>query len=967
MARWQKYQYGGVEKKEHSHLPGHEELKLVGDAFKGSGTEDRIRIHFDVGPNYPLGNPVDPKYNAEEYLVPRNLARGGRVIDEAITLCAAGATDPEYVCQYSLSGASPFGDNAWAGTVGWKTGYRFLRDEIFSVTPPLPPTLPADKTPEDYCNTLVPSQQAAFPGQRYACDRRFPENRMNAFHYALMVHSLGLPKSDLPCLSGTTPVAADADDRCNAPKTKNPEFHIPRTNGGIGDFPGADTLIALGAFSDLQGRPTGTPFQVAATLMHEFGHHFERRHGGGAFEPNCKPTYLSIMNYLYALRGLLDNDGRPHLDYSGVVGPPVNETALNANVDSPDYRLGWYAPLATSYLAGNSGPASRRCDGSFPLLGEDMVRIDARFSNVDIDWDADGNPATVATAQDVNYDGGLPADLLSGADDWSNLRLNQIGSRRNIGALYAVPGTNLIGVGPLSIGMTKGDLTKGDLTKGDLTKGDLTKGDLTKGDLTKGDLTKGDLGSGDLGKGDGGGGDLFRDGDPNTPDGEPDFEMVGDLNRTPPIGFDACVSGVDCSPSTAPLHDVQTKWEFPNVVGLLSYSVYRVPGPELLFGQTWTHVATVAHVEGVGVYSAIDPKNGDGTPQHPPLVGGQQYTYFAVGNYVGGRSDPGNVVTILAVNDPAAAANDAYATNEDTELTVPAPGVLVNDGDPDDLQLVFTAELVTGLSPATAGSLTLNPNGSFTFTPALEFSSTTPVTFTYRARSGSLVTNTVTVSISVAVVNDPPTITNIPDQTTYQNGTVGPIAFTIGDVESPGTLAVSGTSSNTTLVPNANIVFGGTGTARTVTITPVTNLMGTTTITILVTDGTGGQATDTFVLAVQPPPTLVGTQNVPPAVVKTSNAGSAVPMTWQYNVGSTAVDSSFVHHRVTVTGPMSVVFNDTDPGSSSFRYDPVSRRWTFNLQTKTASGQNYPAGTYRVTITPLTSGFVGTSFDLKLK
>ena len=151
--------------------------------------------------------------------------------------------------------------------------------------------------------------------------------------------------------------------------------------------------------------------------------------------------------------------------------------------------------------------------------------------------------------------------------------------------------------------MTKGDLTKGDLTKGDLTKGDLTKGDLTKGDLTKGDLTKGDLGSGDIGRGDQGGGDSFRDGDPNTPDGEPDFEMVSDMNKTPPIGFEACVSGglpgEACSPQTAPLHDVQLKWEFPNVVGLNSYSIYRVDGPELLEDQTWVLVDTVDHELGV--------------------------------------------------------------------------------------------------------------------------------------------------------------------------------------------------------------------------------------------------------------------------------------------------------------------------------------------------------------------------------
>ena len=65
--------------------------------------------------------------------------------------------------------------------------------------------------------------------------------------------------------------------------------------------------------------PVGTPFMQASTLMHELGHNMERRHGGEAFEPNCKPTYLSVMNYLYQLRGLLDDVGKPHLDFSADV------------------------------------------------------------------------------------------------------------------------------------------------------------------------------------------------------------------------------------------------------------------------------------------------------------------------------------------------------------------------------------------------------------------------------------------------------------------------------------------------------------------------------------------------------------------------------------------------------------------------------------------------------------------------
>ena len=51
-------------------------------------------------------------------------------------------------------------------------------------------------------------------------------------------------------------------------------------------------------------------------------------------------------------------------------------------------------------------------------------------------------------------------------------------------------------------------------------------------------------------------------------------------------------------------------------------------------------------------------------------------------------------------------------------------------------------------------------------------------------------------------------------------------------------------------MPNANIVFGGTGANRTVTITPAANQSGTATITITVTRCDSGTASDTFVLTV---------------------------------------------------------------------------------------------------------------------
>src|SRR5258708_11686429 len=67
---------------------------------------------------------------------------------------------------------------------------------------------------------------------------------------------------------------------------------------------------------------------------------------------------------------------------------------------------------------------------------------------------------------------------------------------------------------------------------------------------------------------------------------------------------------------------------------------------------------------------------------------------------------------------------------------------------------------------------------------------------------------------------------------------VRPIDFTVGDVETPAaSLTVSGGSSNQTLMPDANIVLGGTGANRTVTLTPAAGQTGTATITLTVSDG----------------------------------------------------------------------------------------------------------------------------------
>lgn len=104
----------------------------------------------------------------------------------------------------------------------------------------------------------------------------------------------------------------------------------------------------------------------------------------------------------------------------------------------------------------------------------------------------------------------------------------------------------------------------------------------------------------------------------------------------------------------------------------------------------------------------------------------------------------------LAANRPPLAGDDSYATDEDVPLIVgPADGVLANDSDPDDDTL--TAMLVAGPSH---GALTLNSDGSFTYTPDADFNGSD--SFTYKANDGSVDSNEAVVNITVRAVNDAP-------------------------------------------------------------------------------------------------------------------------------------------------------------------------------------------------------------------
>ena len=121
-------------------------------------------------------------------------------------------------------------------------------------------------------------------------------------------------------------------------------------------------------------------------------------------------------------------------------------------------------------------------------------------------------------------------------------------------------------------------------------------------------------------------------------------------------------------------------------------------------------------------------------------------------------------ITVTPVNDPPepGVAGDSYTVLEDHTLTVVAPGVLANDTDVDGDPL--TAVLVSGVSH---GTLALNANGSFVYTPETNYFG--PDSFVYVANDGQANSTPATVNITVVPVNDAPSFTGSGNQKVNQN------------------------------------------------------------------------------------------------------------------------------------------------------------------------------------------------------
>jgi len=129
------------------------------------------------------------------------------------------------------------------------------------------------------------------------------------------------------------------------------------------------------------------------------------------------------------------------------------------------------------------------------------------------------------------------------------------------------------------------------------------------------------------------------------------------------------------------------------------------------------------------------------------FFGTDRFTYRA-----NDGTDDSNVATVeidvAPVNDAPVAHTDAFTVEEDGVLTA-ADGVLANDSDVEGDPLAVELG-----SDVTDGVLSLNADGTFTYTPDADFAGEDR--FTYRVSDGTATSNLAMVTITVKGVNDAP-------------------------------------------------------------------------------------------------------------------------------------------------------------------------------------------------------------------
>ncbi len=320
-----------------------------------------------------------------------------------------------------------------------------------------------------------------------------------------------------------------------------------------------------------------------------------------------------------------------------------------------------------------------------------------------------------------------------------------------------------------------------------------------------------------------------------NPDGSYRYTPNANFNGTDCFTF-AATDGVSTSGfatvcvTVNPVNDAPTVQDQTPSVN--QGSALDVPAPGVLTGANDVDGDPITAILIAPATNGVAVVNADGSYRYTPNAdfNGTDCFTFAATDGVSTSGFATVCVTVVAGNGAPVANNDNFNTDEDTPLSVPAPGVLGNDTDADGDSL--SASLVT---PTTHGTLTLHADGSFTYSPTNDFNGAD--SFTYVANDGNTDSAPATVTITVAPVNDPPSVVN-------QTPTVNEDGSLTGDVLS-GASDPDGDALTAILITQAGhgvAVVNADGSYR---YTPNADFNGTDCFTFAATDGvsTSGFAT----------------------------------------------------------------------------------------------------------------------------
>ena len=177
-------------------------------------------------------------------------------------------------------------------------------------------------------------------------------------------------------------------------------------------------------------------------------------------------------------------------------------------------------------------------------------------------------------------------------------------------------------------------------------------------------------------------------------------------------------------------------------------------------------------------------------------------------------------------------------------------------------------------------------------------------------------TNTSSTAFVLDVVNDnsPPAINGLAGL--YQQ----PLNFTVQDAETAATnLRLSAISSNTALLPAANIALGGSGANRSITLTPVSGLTGAATVTLSVSDGDFSRSSQ--ILMAVTDPAAGAAQFSRPRGIFVLDSGSTPTYTTTFGRTISLRDAN-VRNLPFVDGfTLRVAWNDVESGTVPGDYD----------------------------------------------